>query len=134
MKITLEQSGTTYTLHSYRDGVITVRPPNGAANDEEKLLLLTGSCLLSARQLVTEWPPQQLTELMAEHLQAIPPLKPELLLLGSGDKLRFLAPAQQAALVRLSIGYEVMDTAAACRTYNLLVAEGRNVVAALFAH
>jgi uncharacterized protein len=132
MKITLEQSGAIYTLHSYRDGVITVRPPNGAADDEERLLRLKGSCLLSARQLVTEWPPQQLAELAAEHLKAIHTLKPELLLLGSGDKLRFPAPAQQAGLVGLGIGYEVMDTAAACRTYNLLVAEGRKVVALLF--
>jgi uncharacterized protein len=132
MKITLEQSGAIYTLHSYRDGIIAVRPPNVVADDEERLLRLKGSCLLSARQLVTEWPPQQLAELAAEHLQAIHALGPELLLLGSGDKLRFPAPAQQAALVGQGIGYEVMNTAAACRTYNLLVAEGRKVVAALF--
>lgn len=134
MKITLEQSGGLYTLHSYRDGTIIVRPPNATPGDEDKLLHLKGSCLLSARQLITDWPPQQLTELSADHLQAIHKLEPELLLLGSGDRLHFPAAAQQAALVGLGIGYEVMDTAAACRTYNLLVAEGRKVVAALFTH
>jgi uncharacterized protein len=133
MKITLEQSGGIYTLHSYRDATIVVRPPNAAPDDEDKLLRLKESCLLSARQLITDWPPQQLSELTAEHLQAIRELNPELLLLGSGAKMQFPAATQLAALVSLGIGYEVMDTAAACRTYNVLVAEGRKVVAALFA-
>jgi uncharacterized protein len=134
MKITLEQSGGIYTLHSYRDATIVIRPPNAPPGDEEKLLRLQRSCLLSARQLFTEWPPQQLSELTAEDLQAIRELNPELLLLASGAKMQFPVAAQLAALVRLGIGYEVMDTAAACRTYNVLVAEGRKVVAALFAH
>lgn len=133
MKITLEQNGGSYTLHSYRDETLIIRPPNAAPGDEEKLLRLKGSCLLSAQQLITDWPPQTLAELVPDHLQAIRELKPELLLLGSGNQMRFPSADQLAALVRMGIGYEVMDTAAACRTYNLLVAEGRRVVAALFA-
>jgi uncharacterized protein len=133
MKITLEQNGGSYTLHSYRDEILVIRPPNATPDDEEKLLRLKGSCLISAHQLITDWPPQTLAELLPDHLQAIRELKPELLLLGSGSRMRFPSTDQLAALVRLGIGYEVMDTAAACRTYNLLVAEGRRVVAALFA-
>lgn len=132
MKITLEQSGGTYTLHSYRDGTIRVRPPGVADDDEERLLQLTASCLLSARQLLEEWPPQRLEEIATEHLQPIRELQPEVLLLGSGERLRFPPAPQLALLVGLGIGYEVMDTAAACRTYNVLVAEGRRVVAVLF--
>lgn len=133
MKITLEQNDGSYTLHSYRDATIVIRPPNATPGDEEKLLRLKGSCLLSAGQLITDWPPQQLAELAPDHLQAIRELKPELLLLGSGGQMRFPSKEQLAALIKMGIGYEVMDTAAACRTYNLLVAEGRRVVAALFA-
>jgi uncharacterized protein len=133
MKITLEQFGGIYTLHSYSDETIIIRPPNATPGDEDKLLRLKGSCLLSAQLLTDDWPPQQLTELSAEHLQAVRKLNPEVLLLGSGNKMRFPSREQMAALVRLGIGYEVMDTAAACRTYNVLVSEGRKVVAALFA-
>ncbi len=132
MKISLEQSGGIYTLHSYREETIIIRPPNAAADDEEKLIRLQRSCLLSATGLVDDWPPQQMAELTTEHLQAVKELNPEVLLIGSGSNIRFPASEQLAALVKLGIGYEVMDTAAACRTFNLLVAEGREVTAALF--
>ena len=54
-----------------------------------------------------------------------------MLLLGSGDRLRFVPPAWLAPLMQRHIGVETMDTAAACRTYNILAGEGRHVVAAL---
>jgi uncharacterized protein len=56
---------------------------------------------------------------------------PEIVLLGSGARLRFPSPALYAGLIKARIGVEVMDTAAACRTYNILAAEGRRVAAAL---
>lgn len=133
MKITLEQTGGIYTLHSYRDSTITIQPPHAPLGDEEALLQIKGSCLLSAARLIDDWPPQRLTELSAEHLQAIRELDPELLLIGSGSTMHFPSSDQLAALIGLGIGHEVMDTAAACRTYNVLVSEGRKVVAALFA-
>ncbi len=133
MKISLEQSAGIYTLHSYRDETIIIRPPNAAPQDEEALLHITGSCIISAAGLIDDWPPQRLTELCVEHLQVIKELEPEVLLIGSGSRMRFPSSEQLGALVRLGIGHEVMDTAAACRTYNVLVGEGRKVVAALFA-
>ena len=133
MKITLEQTGAIYTLHSYREGQIVIRPPKAALEDDEALLRLNGSCLLSGRQLVDDWAPQRLADLRAEHLQGIEALKPEVVLIGSGSVMRQPTTEQRAALVRMGIGYEVMDTAAACRTYNVLISEGRNVLAALFA-
>ena len=56
---------------------------------------------------------------------------PEMVLLGTGEKQRFLHPRVASPLHRANVGLEVMDTRAACRTYNILVAEGRNVTAAL---
>jgi uncharacterized protein len=132
MKFTLEQTGGTYSLHSYSDGTIVIRPPNTAAEDDENLLRLQRSCLLSPGQLIDDWPPQQLAELTTEHLQALKELKAEVLLLGSGNTMRFPSAEQLSALVKLGIGYEIMDTAAACRTYNVLLSEGRKVAAALF--
>jgi uncharacterized protein len=58
-------------------------------------------------------------------------MKPEIVLLGTGATFVFPDPARLAPLRDARVGVEVMDTAAACRTYNILLAEGRNVVAAL---
>src|ERR1019366_7256305 len=58
-------------------------------------------------------------------------LAPELVIFGSGARLRFPAPALLRPLIEARIGFETMDTAAACRTYNVLLAEGRSVIAAL---
>lgn len=57
--------------------------------------------------------------------------RPELVLLGTGQRQHFLAPALLRPLIERGVGFEVMDTAAACRTYNILMGEGRRVVAAL---
>jgi len=58
-------------------------------------------------------------------------LSPELVIFGSGSRLRFPKPGLLKPLMARRIGFETMDTAAACRTYNVLLAEGRAVVAAL---
>ena len=65
------------------------------------------------------------------HFAAIAELAPELVILGSGPRIRFVRPALLKPLIERRIGVETMDTAAACRTYNVLLAEGRSVVAAL---
>ena len=65
------------------------------------------------------------------HFARLAELRPELVLFGSGARLRFPAPALLKPLIDARIGIETMDTAAACRTYNVLLAEGRSVVAAL---
>ena len=58
-------------------------------------------------------------------------LKPELVIFGSGARLRFPPPAFLRSLMDARIGLETMDTLAACRTYNILAGEGRHVIAAL---
>ncbi|WP_018609674.1 Mth938-like domain-containing protein [Uliginosibacterium gangwonense] len=69
--------------------------------------------------------------LSAEHLAALLDLKPALVLLGTGARQYFPKPAVLRPLVEAGVGWEVMDTGSACRTYNILASEGREVVAAL---
>ncbi len=80
---------------------------------------------------VVAWNAAAFESLTGDHFARIAALKPELVIFGSGARLRFPAPALLRPLIDLGIGVETMDTAAACRTYNVLLAEGRSVVAAL---
>ena len=89
------------------------------------------SLVVSGESLITGWPVAGVEGLAADHMAAIVALKPEVVLLGTGAKLRFPSPALLAPLYKAGIGVEVMDTPAACRTYNILQGEGRNVLAAL---
>jgi len=82
-------------------------------------------------QLVTEWQPAGFDDLTAEHFALLVELKPEIVLLGTGARLRFPRPELTRALIEARIGLEVMDIRAACRTYNFLAAEERRVAAAL---
>lgn len=70
-------------------------------------------------------------ELTAEHFERIAALAPEVVIFGSGPKLRFPHPSLLRPLIERRIGIETMDTGAACRTYNVLASEHRSVVAAL---
>ena len=80
---------------------------------------------------VLPWAPQAFDQLDAAAFEQILALQPELVIFGSGERLRFAAPALMRSLIEQRIGVETMNTPAACRTYNVLVAEGRPVVAAL---
>ena len=91
----------------------------------------TASVLVPWRGEVVAWAPSRFEELEPAHFEAIQALKPELVVFGSGAKLRFPSPALWRGLVEARIGFEVMDLGSACRTYNLLVAEHRAVAAAL---
>ena len=80
---------------------------------------------------VAPWPVAEFAALSAEHFAALAELGPELVIFGSGVRLRFPPAVLLRPLIERRIGIETMDTAAACRTYNVLLAEGRAVVAAL---
>ena len=80
---------------------------------------------------VRHWDAPAFDELTAAHFDSLLDLKPEIVILGTGDKLRFPRPEVARALASAAIGFEAMDTKAACRTYNILMAEGRQVVAAI---
>lgn len=92
--------------------------------------LLTASFVLSPNQLVEGWRPGSVETLAPEDMDAVLALNPAVVLLGTGPRQRFPAPAVMAALLTRGIGMEVMDSAAAARTFNVLATEGRAVVAA----
>jgi uncharacterized protein len=89
------------------------------------------SLLLPWQGDVTPWNAPRFEALGPAHFDQLAALSPEIVLFGSGNRLRFPRPQWLGALMQQRIGLETMDTAAACRTYNLLLAEGRKVVAAL---
>ena len=74
---------------------------------------------------------ERFEDLGPEHFDTLAGLAVEVVIFGSGNRLRFPKPAWLASLSRARVGVETMDTAAACRTYNILAQEGRNVAVAL---
>jgi uncharacterized protein len=80
---------------------------------------------------VQDWPVPNWAALSQAHFDSLAQLEPELVIFGSGATLRFAPPGLMRGLMAQRIGVETMDTAAACRTYNVLAAEGRRVLAAL---
>jgi uncharacterized protein len=101
------------------DGVVV----NGVEHTESVLVPWQGD--------VVAWNAPTFELLTAEHFARVAALSPELVVFGSGGRLRFPSPALLRPLIDAAIGVETMDTRAACRTYNVLLAEGRKVVAAL---
>lgn len=105
------------------------------AYDVGKLLVngrtITSSIVIAPDQLLTDWSISDISELSDGHIEKIIELEPELVLLGTGEKLVFPKVETYAALIKQGIGVDIMDTAAACRTYNILCGEGRRAVAGL---
>jgi uncharacterized protein len=120
MKLTQEMGSGTYRIRSYEPGAVRI-------NDE----LIDNSVVVSPDTLLKDWPPNAIDELDEAHIDAIAELKPEVVILGTGEVQRFPRTALLRALLQQGIGVEVMDTGSACRTYNILMAEDRRVVAAL---
>ena len=121
MKFTLDRPATRHVVRGYSPGALRI-------GEQE----YTRSVIVSAQALITDWRPQSIDELTAADLEPALALRPEVLLLGSGVRQVFPAPELLARLHAARVGFEVMDTGAACRTYNVLVGEGREVAAALF--
>jgi uncharacterized protein len=92
-----------------------------------------GAVILSASTVIAEPNIQNLDDLIAIDVSRILALEPELVLLGTGARQIFPAPSFGAQFLRAGIGFEVMDTGAACRTFNVLVGEQRRVAALLLA-
>ena len=92
---------------------------------------ITHSVIVSSGGLRQAWACTRFEELTAEHFAQLAEIDAELVIFGSGTRNRFPPPAWLAPLMAKRLGLEAMDTAAACRTYNVLANEGRKVVAAL---
>ncbi len=120
MRFAEDDNTGRYRIQAYASGQVTV-------NHET----LRHSLIVSPDRLIRDWPPQAFEDLSAAHLALALALEPEILILGTGARLRFPHPRLTGEIQRRGIGVEVMDTPAACRTYNILLGEQRRVAAAL---
>lgn len=111
------------TITAYGDGWIAVHGER-----------LSQSVVLASSGERIDWRCNAHDELDAGHFASLLELMdspPELVIFGSGKRLRFVRPALLQSLINRGIGVETMDTQAACRTFNILAGEGRRVLAAL---
>ncbi len=87
--------------------------------------------LLSSDGNIEAWPVESFDTLDPANFSQMAALKPELIIIGTGNRQRFPKPELLKTLIEAKIGFEIMDSQAACRTYNILVGEGRQVLLAL---
>ena len=120
MKLHLTTAENNYLITAYDEKFIEVNKQR-----------YTHSLMVMAQQLSTDWPVQDFASLTEAQFTQIAELNPEVVLLGTGKKHQFLHPKIYQDLAKKGIPLECMTTAAACRTYNILMSEGRNVLAAL---
>jgi uncharacterized protein len=120
MKLSLANASTRYLIRS--------ASPAGVLIGEERH---TRSLVVAAEFLLAGWRPRGIDDLQDDDWHPVLALEPEVVLLGSGSRHRFPPASTLAPLHRRGIPVEVMDTMAACRTFNILLAEDRKVVAAL---
>ena len=120
MRFSLDNDASHYSITSY--GPDWVRVGQQA---------FRRSLIVTPERLVSDWLPQTFGDLVEAHFEAITDLEPEIVLLGTGSRQRFPRPSLLRSLLARGVGVEIMDTAAACRTYNIIMLEGRRVAAAL---
>lgn len=118
-------------LHQESSGALNTVTGYGADYVEINLVRHTGSLLVMPQVPVIPWPVSSFDQLSAELFAMLVDYAPEVVIFGSGERIRFPHPRLTAALTAKRIGVETMDFKAACRTYNILMAEGRKVAAAL---
>lgn len=121
MQFTLDTDNTAFRISAYGEGFIVI-------NDER----LEHSLIVTPGSLHRDWRPADIDSLGVEHMERIAALEPEIVLLGTGRSQHFPPAHLLAPMANRGIGLEIMHTAAACRTYNVLMAESRRVAAALF--
>ena len=120
MKLQSDPHSGANTITGYGDGYVEINQAPYAH-----------AVLLSSDGAISAWPVESFNNLEASHFAQMVELKPELILIGTGSKQRFPKPELLKSLILAKIGFEIMDSQAACRTYNILVGEGRQVLLAL---
>ena len=118
MQLTLENPDFRYFLRGVG--------PEGVLVNEVRI---GRSFILSPMTLIENWRPRGIDELAADDMEPLLALQPSVVLLGTGLKQRFPSSAVMAACLTRGVGIEVMDNAAAARTFNVLATEARKVVA-----
>jgi uncharacterized protein len=122
MELTLHKPGDHNFIRSVgRDG-ITIKDN-----------IYRDSLIVSADALISDWPVRSVDDITAAHFQVVMEMTPEVVLLGTGKRQAFLPPEIMMSFYSKGIGVEAMTTEAACRTFNVLLSEDRNAVAALIA-
>lgn len=120
MKLSLDAPSRTHLIRAYAPGELRIGET-----------LYRASLIVTATQVIEGWRPASIDDLVPADLEPLLTLRPEVVLIGTGVRQQFPDRAALAALYAARIGFEIMDTRAACRTYNVLVAEDRAVAAAL---
>jgi len=120
MEFSLDRGTATYQIQAYEPGCITV--------SGEKI---AHSILILAEHLISPWEPGSLELMKAEDIERILTFKPEVVIIGTGHKMQRPSLEVLRPLIDQNIGFEIMDTKAACRTYTLLMSEDRKVAALL---
>lgn len=119
MKIQIESAFGLNVIRAYAPGQVTV-------NHE----IYHGSLIVTPER-VERWAPGDFEGLEGAHFERLLAFGPEVVIVGTGARLHFPRAEVLSPLIEAGIGYEIMDTGAACRTYNILMSDGRRVVAAL---
>jgi len=120
MKFAQDSQDEGYVITAYDDNSVSI---NGKPFSQ--------SLIVSTTQLNDDWNLTSIESLQTSHIEQILTLKPELIIIGTGARLIFPSVEAYAAIIQQGIGVDFMDTGAACRTYNILMSEGRDVVAGL---
>jgi uncharacterized protein len=119
LKLHQEGNNALNTITSYGDGFVAIN----LQRHEGSVVVMPDS--------LEKWPVSSFESLTPEHFESLAQAAPEVVIFGSGSKLRFPHPRLTAELAKHRIGVETMDFGAACRTYNILMSEGRRVAVAL---
>jgi len=120
LKLQSDPHSGANTITGYGDGYVEINQTPYAH-----------AVLLSSDGAISAWPVESFSSLEASDFEQMIALKPELILIGTGSRQRFPKPELLKSLISAKIGFEIMDSQAACRTYNILVGEGRQVLLAL---
>ena len=120
MKFTQDTLDQGYAITGYEPGSLKVRQTE-----------YRESLLLTPEQIIGNWSVSDMSHLVAEDLIRLMEYAPDIIIFGTGETQVFPHPRVLAPLMQQGIGYEIMNTAAACRTYNVLLSEERRVLAAL---
>jgi len=139
VKITLDEDHSRFGIYAYQPGEITIIRPNESykadnssfGNQILKKEMLTNSLIIMPHCLISDWAPRNIDELTQQHFELLPQRPPQILLLGTGATHRWPSAELLGSLTNQGIAVEVMDTAAACRTYAILASDGRDIGAAL---
>jgi uncharacterized protein len=120
LKLHLDSPTAQNAFTGYGEGYVMV---NGRRIEKSVVVL--------PERILDDWPAPAFDALAPEHFEVLAGLGREIILLGTGTRLRFPPAQVLRPLIQVGLGVEVMDVQAACRTYNILMAEGRKVAAAL---